>query len=140
MSITQFLHVSICVSDPGKSVPFYRDILGFKLAAEQHYTGPGPSTVMDLADCNFTVWLMTNDSYRLELIHFKNPPSPPLKTERKTNSLGLSHLTVGVDGPEKLIQELKAKAVKVLEHTKGNVADGFIIETYMANRGDPLPY
>ena len=60
MPITNFLHVSICISDPEKSVPFYRDVLGFKLEAEQHYSGPGPSTVMDVGDSEFTVWLMTS--------------------------------------------------------------------------------
>ncbi len=44
MPITQFLHVSIGISDPEKSVPFYRDILGFKLIAEIRYdkSGAGP--------------------------------------------------------------------------------------------------
>jgi catechol 2,3-dioxygenase-like lactoylglutathione lyase family enzyme len=154
MAITQFLHVSICVSDPAKSVPFYRDILGFKLVAEQHYTGEGPSTVMDVPGSDLTVYLMTHETgYRLELMHWKTPTSKPMVHKPKTNHLGLSHLTVGVDDPEKTIRELRAKGVKVLEHTRGSFVpgmptsqflfedpDGFLIETYTAPKGGPLPY
>lgn len=153
MAIHTFLHVSIGISDPERSVLFYRDILGFKVVAELHYDGPGPSTVMGFKESDFTVWLLTNGSYRLELIHFKNPLSTPLAARPMTNSLGLSHLTVGVDDPEGTIEELKAKGVKVLEHTRGNFVeggpgpmflfedpDGFLIEAYVAERGARLPY
>jgi catechol 2,3-dioxygenase-like lactoylglutathione lyase family enzyme len=153
MPITAFLHVSICISDPAKSVPFYRDILGFEVVAELHYDGPGPSQVMDLPQTDLTVWLLTNNAYRLELIHFKNPPSQPLAQRPRTNSLGLSHLTVGITDPDATIAELKAKGVKVLENTRGSFdgrypramflfedPDGFLIETYVQEPGAKLPY
>ena len=152
MLITNFLHISLCISDPEKSIPFYRDVLGFKLVAEQRYSDPGSSTVMDVGDSDFTVWLLTNDSYRLELIHFERPKSPPLKDRPRTNTLGLSHLTVGVTDPERTLQELKARGVVVREHTKGNFPeatsgfqflfedpDGFLIETYTVPEDGKLP-
>jgi catechol 2,3-dioxygenase-like lactoylglutathione lyase family enzyme len=46
MPITQFLHVSIGISDPDKSVPFYRDVLGFTEIARLRYDKPGPAHVM----------------------------------------------------------------------------------------------
>ena len=101
MPITQFVHVSIGVSDPEKSVPFYRDILGFKLIATLHYDKPGPAKVMGFKEANFTVWLMMRDGFRLELIHFIHPKSEPLRDRPRTNALGLSHLTVGIQDPGK---------------------------------------
>ena len=153
MAITQFLHVSICISDPAKSVPFYRDVLGFEVVDEQHYSGPGPSAVMDIDDADLTVWLMKHGSSRLELIHFTHPPNAPLPSRPQTNFLGLSHLTVGVDDAERTMAELKARGVKVLERTKGNFVeggpgfqflfedpDGFLIETYTAPPDGSYPY
>jgi methylmalonyl-CoA/ethylmalonyl-CoA epimerase len=153
MAITNFLHVSIGISDPAKSIPFYRDILGFKVIAERRYTGPGPSQVMGFEQSDFTVWLLTNGSYRLELIHFKNPPSPPITQKAMTNALGLSHLTVGIDNPDETIAQLKAMGVKVLDSTRGDFdgrhpgsmflfedPDGFLIETYYQEPGKRLPY
>jgi glyoxylase I family protein len=153
MAITQFLHVSIGISDPEKSVPFYRDVLGFKQIAKLRYDRSGPAKVMGFSEADFTVWLMMRDGYRLELIHFDHPASPPLPRRPQTNSLGLSHLTVGITDPEKTMAELKARGVRVLEHTIGNFEedapgfmflfedpDGFLIEAYMARPDGKFPY
>jgi catechol 2,3-dioxygenase-like lactoylglutathione lyase family enzyme len=153
MPIKHFLHVSIGISDPEKSVPFYRDILGFKLIAKLHYDKPGPAKVMGFDAADFTVWLMMRDGYRLELIHFEHPKSAPLPQRPRSNCLGLSHLTVGISDPEKTVAELKARGVKVWEHTIGNFEegapgfmflfedpDGFLIEAYMARLDGEYPY
>jgi catechol 2,3-dioxygenase-like lactoylglutathione lyase family enzyme len=153
MPITQFLHVSIGISNPEKSVPFYRDILGFKLIAKLRYDQPGPARVMGFKESDFTVWLMMRDGYRLELIHFDHPKSAPLRERPRTNSLGLSHFTVGIEDPEKTMAELKARGVKVLDQTVGNFEegapgfmflfedpDGFLIEAYVARPDGKFPY
>ena len=153
MSVQQFLHVSICISDPQKSVPFYRDVLGFEVVEIQRYKGPGPSTVMDVGDAELTVWLMQNDGYRLELIHFERPASAPPAEPPRTNSIGLSHLTVGVDDPDKTIRELEARGVKVRKHTRGTFVesapgyqflfedpDGLLIEAYTMWPDGEKPY
>lgn len=153
MAITQFLHVSICISDPARSVPFYRDVLGFEVADIQHYKGPGPSKVMDVGDADLTVWLLRSGETRLELIHFARPQSAAPVERPRTNSLGLSHLTVGVDDPDRTIAELKARGVPVREHTRGTFVegvpgyqflfedpDGFLIEAYTTWPEGRLPY
>ncbi len=153
MAITQFLHVSICISDPEKSVPFYRDILGFEVADVQHYSGSGPSTVLDVGDADLTVWLLRNGEYRLELIHFARPLSPRPAEAPRTNAIGLSHLTVGVDDPDKTIRELEARGVTVRKHTRGTFVeeapgfqflfedpDGLLIEAYTMWPDEKLPY
>ena len=153
MAIKEFLHLSICISDPEKSVPFYRDVLGFALVRSMDYSWPGPSGVMDVGDSEFTVWLMTNGGYRLELIHYARPKSPPLASTPRMNSLGLSHMTVGVDDARKTMQELKARGVKVLDHTLGSFMDderdsmflfedpdGLLIEAYTVRPDGSLPY
>jgi catechol 2,3-dioxygenase-like lactoylglutathione lyase family enzyme len=153
MAITQFLHVSICVSDPERSVPFYRDVLGFHVADVQHYSGPGPSTVMDVGDAELTVWLLRRGETHLELIHFAKPASPPPAQRPRTNSIGLSHLTVGVDDPDRTIAQLEARGVNVRRHTRGTFVegvpgyqflfedpDGLLIEAYTEFPDGKLPY
>jgi catechol 2,3-dioxygenase-like lactoylglutathione lyase family enzyme len=151
--VREFLHVSICISDPEKSVPFYRDVLGFEVADVQHYRGPGPSTVMDVGDSDLTVWLLRNRDYRLELIWFERPRSPRPAARPATNHIGLSHLTVGVQDAERAIRELKARGVRVREHTRGTFVegvpgfqflfedpDGLLIEAYQVFPDGKLPY
>ncbi len=152
MAIKQFLHVSICISDPAKSVPFYRDVLGFKLLREGRYKGAGPSKVFALGDTDLTVWLMGRDSQRLELIYFGKPKSPARKAKPRANDLGLSHLTVGVDDIDGTVRELKAKGVKVREQSVASFSgkgarnfvfedpDGNVIETYELRPDGKPPY
>jgi catechol 2,3-dioxygenase-like lactoylglutathione lyase family enzyme len=153
MAVTQFLHVSICVSDPERSVPFYRDVLGFQIADAQHYSGPGPSAVMDVGDAELTVWLLRRGEIRLELIHFLRPKSPVPAERPRTNQIGLSHLTVGVDDPDRTIAELEARGVQVRRHTRGTFVegvpgyqflfedpDGLLIEAYTTWPDEKLPY
>ena len=152
MPISNSLHVSICISDPEKSVPFYRDVLGFEVINEQRYDDAGASKVMDVGDSDFTVWLLTNDGYSLELIHYQHPKSPPLGEVPRANTLGLSHLTIGIVDAEKTLQELKARGIVVREHTLSNFPeadaqtqflfedpDGFLIETYTVPEDGNLP-
>jgi len=134
-------------------MPFYRDVLGFREIAKIRYDQPGPARVMGFSEAAFTVWLMMRDGCRLELIHFDQPKSPPLGQPPQTNALGLSHLTVGITDPEKTLAELKARGVRVREHTIGNFdenapgfmflfedPDGFLIEAYVARPDGRFPY
>ncbi|MBI3744901.1 MAG: VOC family protein [Chloroflexi bacterium] len=153
MAINRFLHISICISDPAKSIPFYEDVLGFKTEKVLDWSGPGPSGVMDVGDSEFTTWLMTQNGYRLELIHYKRPASPPHAITPRVNLLGFSHMTLGVDDAEKTMRELEAKGVKVRRHTHGAFypseektmflfedPDGLIIEAFTARPDGALPY
>lgn len=153
MAVKEFLHVSICISDSDKSLPFYTDILGFKLIRTMTYQDSGPDAVMDLGPSKFTVWLLTNGTYRLELIQYDHPKSPKVQSPPKMNHLGLSHLTVGVDDAVKSIKEFRSKGIKVLDRTLGSFApenpesmflfedpDGFLIEAYTVRPGGELPY
>ena len=151
--LSEIRQIAITVSDVGTALPFYRDVLGFKEIARLRYDQPGPAQVMGFKEADFTVWLMMRDGYRLELIHFDQPASPPLRERPQTNALGISHLTVGITDPEKTLAELKARGVKVWEHTIGNFVeaapgfmflfedpDGFLIEAYMARPDGKFPY
>src|SRR5581483_10110360 len=111
---------SICVSDPERSLAFYREILGFALVSSQDWEGPGPSTVMGTPDSQFTTWLLTRDGQRLELIHWRRPVSAPPPRPFPTNQVGLSHLTVFVDDTEAFAAEVRARGVTVREETWGS--------------------
>ena len=152
MAIKRFLHCSICVSNYEKSLAFYQDILGFEVVDEQDWAGENVGKVMDVGDTELKVALLRRDGQRLELVHYDKPKSPPRTSPPKTNHLGLSHMTVGVDSVEDTIRELKEKGVKVLERTIGSFVpeyaedimflfedpDGNLIECYAVP--PQLPY
>src|SRR5437016_5108473 len=120
MAIKFFLHPSICVSDPERSLPFYRDVLGFAIVGEHTWDKPGPGRVMAVPDSRFTTWLLTRDGQRLELIYWHEPKSPaPLRTP-ETNHIGLSHLTVFVEDVADFAREMRRRGVRVREETWGS--------------------
>ena len=67
-----------------------------------------------------TTALLRRDGQRLEMIYYRKPKSPPRTKPPKTNHLGLSHLTIGIDNVETTSLELKEKGVKVVEKTVGS--------------------
>ena len=119
----------------------------------KHYSGPGPSTVMDVGDAELTGWLLRRGEVRLELIHFLRPRSPVPAERPRTNQIGLSHLTVGVDDPDRTIAQLEARGVPVRKHTRATFVDGvpgyqflfedpdgLLIEAYTEWPDGKLPY
>lgn len=150
MAIRSFFHVALCVADMNRSLPFYRDVLGFQQCVELDFEGHEVSRVMGLDDCQFKGVFLRRDGMHLELISF-HKPRPPARPEPRANQLGLSHFTFTVDDLDRTLADLKARGVPVLEHTRGEPApgvpvclirdpDGNLIELYQHPEGVPSPY
>lgn len=120
MSIHFFFHPAICVSDPQRSLPFYRDILGFEVVGETHWEGPGPSTVMGIADAKFTCWQLRRDGQRLEMMYWHRPLSPAPDRPPQIHQVGLSHLTFFVDDAAVFAERMRSLGVVVREETWGS--------------------
>jgi catechol 2,3-dioxygenase-like lactoylglutathione lyase family enzyme len=103
--ISHLSHWSLCVADPSRSLPFYKELLGWQETGAIDWSGPGPSRVMDVGPARLTTWLLTTSGQRIEIIHFAQPGSPP-REEHDPSSLGLSHLTVVVDNPRQTVDHL----------------------------------
>jgi len=106
--IMHLSHWSLCVADPERSLPFYRDVLGWTELMRLDWEGSGPSRVMDVGPARLTMWLFGSDGQRIEIIHFYEPPSP-LRPDR--GAPGLSHLSVLVDDVPLSAAELRASGI-----------------------------
>jgi lactoylglutathione lyase len=115
--VSTFNHVGICVSDLDRARHFY-EALGFTVRNE----------MLDIPD-QFTSKLLRveppvglsavylqHDGFVLELLHYAGAGNPSPR-ERPLNELGLTHLSITVDGGD-----LTAACASVVEHG-GEVVD-----------------
>lgn len=93
--IRHLSHWSLCVSDPIRSLPFYRDVLGWQELAVMEWEGDGPSRVMDVGPSRLTTWLLASGDQRIEIIHFAYPP-PRRRAGAGTTAPGLAGVTLQV--------------------------------------------
>ncbi|MGO8861857.1 MAG: VOC family protein [Acidimicrobiales bacterium] len=89
-------HWSLCISDPGRSLPFYREVLGWEDLGAMKWEGEGPSRVMDVGPAEFTTWLLAAGDQRVEIIHFDRP-AVERRSGAGTEAPGLARLNVEVD-------------------------------------------
>ena len=94
----QIHHIAIICGDYEKSKRFYRDILGFKIAAE-NWRDSSRSWKCDLK----------NGSAQIELFHFESAPARPTRPEAR----GLRHLAFAVSNVDDIVAHLNASDVAV---------------------------
>lgn len=97
-SIIGIRHIGLVVSDMGKAIHFYRDLLGLKIISHRIEKGEVLNSVLKNEEVEVeTVKLGVNDSHTvLELLFFHKPPL----VESGRPSLfkkGLTHLALTVD-------------------------------------------
>jgi lactoylglutathione lyase len=122
MAVVQFLYVSLCVNELERSVQFYRDVLGFKLAGEYAHSAVASAGVRSRDEEDFRCAMLGRDGMRLELIEFiagsRGPASAPPDT------VGLAHLALAVDDLAATLQSLRDRGVTVLDATRTEHAAG----------------
>ena len=91
-------HVSINVSDLGRSIDFYCNELGFKV-----------SRTLDTPELNIVFVQLGASS--LELIARKDRPAAT-KTAPRTDGTGLAHVAVRVSNIDEVFSQLKEKGVE----------------------------
>jgi glyoxylase I family protein len=151
MAIVQFYHVSLCVADLSRSVAFYRDVLGLRLAGEFDFEGPEIGRALGVGDCRVKAAFLARDGMRLELIAFEQPSTPSPAGPAVNNRIGLAHLTFSVDDLGSTLQSLRDRGVTVLAETRAELGpgvqvcsvrdpDGLLIELYQQPAGVASPY
>jgi catechol 2,3-dioxygenase-like lactoylglutathione lyase family enzyme len=142
VGIRHLSHWSLCVADPNRSLPFYRDVLGWEEIAMLEWDGPGPSQVMDVGPAKLTTWLLGAGDQRIEIIHFSRP-SVCRRTGAGTTVPGLSHMTVVMDDLTSLNKELASIGVKGKE-TRGAAGQALVFDdpdgTPIRAVTEPLPW
>ena len=145
MPVSYACHVGICVSDPERSLHFYRDILGFQELTHLYVEGEPTATQLGVPDIKLHARILERDSLRIELLHYASGHEDG-DAPRPMNRLGLSHLALRCDDLKPLLARIEAAGGRRLtyienEAWKSAVAlvtdpDGTTIEL-VSMPGDP---
>jgi methylmalonyl-CoA epimerase len=127
-------HVGILVQNIGKSLQFWRDILGIDL----DYLESVPSFNVDLAFLNI-------DKTRIELMNPTTTQNNEYYELLQSNGPGFHHICLEVDNIDEMLEKLKFHNVKLKNETAIQLpgrklaflepegSDGVIIELYELN-------
>lgn len=148
MAMLRLTHVGICVSDPERSLRFYRDLLGFALLSELSIAGEPSTTLLMLDDVELRAIYLERDGTRIELLHYASPGHSGDGQPRAMNGLGLTHLSFRLDDFDATLGKLAAAGVRILSASRIDIPafeahavfitdpDGTLIELVQAP-GDP---
>jgi catechol 2,3-dioxygenase-like lactoylglutathione lyase family enzyme len=123
--ITGFNHSGFVVRDIGAMVAFYRDVLGLSVVREVESNAPpeGDHTGIPGAQRYLVFIGAPAGDHLLELVHYRQPPSPEGHLRR--NQLGAAHVAFNVRDIRQLHAELSAKGVRfVTPPVMRNGSDG----------------
>jgi catechol 2,3-dioxygenase-like lactoylglutathione lyase family enzyme len=111
-------HIGLCVSDARRSLVFYRDALGFRLARELEVKGEPSDTLLRLRDVRLQAIYLERDGFCIELLHYASPGHEGGGRPRAMNALGLTHLSLEVADLDALLPRLEAAGGSVLDETR----------------------
>jgi lactoylglutathione lyase len=118
MPIRRFSHFGICVSDPQRSLRFYRDMLGFRPVSRVHVDDAASAQLLGLDPLDLRATVLERDGARIELLHFAAPGHERGDVPRPMNRVGLTHMALRVDDLADLLVELEAAGVEILHETR----------------------
>ena len=146
--LERLTHIGLGVSDLGRSLRFYRDLLGFRPVHELEVEGEPADTLLRLNDVKLRAAYLERDGVTLELLHFVRPPAPPPR-RRPMHEHGLTHLSFRVADLDATLAAVRAAGERVLDETlirvpaSGAAAsfvtdpDGQLIELVQSRDGAP---
>ncbi len=109
--LKSFFHTGFVVKDLDKSVAFYTEVLGMRIAARVERKGEFANQLLGCADAHLKSELVDKgEGHQLELIQYINPPSGLGGIAR--NDLGAAHLAFFVEDIDKFYDETKARGLR----------------------------
>jgi len=119
MAVRFASHLGICVSDPERSLRFYRDLLGFREAGALAVADAHSARLLGLDPLDLRATFLERDGLRIELLHFAAPGHERGgEAPRPMNRTGLTHLALRVDDLAATLAALERAGVVVLEQTR----------------------
>ncbi len=114
--IHEMHHTGVIVRDMDKMLPFYTDILGFKVVDNYVNTGEQVSSLVAVPEATLHVVFMQvgEGSTLFELLEYKNPRAKELGTDWQNNDYGVRHVTFTVDDVLACYEEIKEKGVNIM--------------------------
>jgi glyoxylase I family protein len=117
-TVQHFSHLGLCVSDLARSKRFYCEGLGFSEALRLEFAGEPSATLLDLPGVDFAAVYLRREGLLLELLHYTVPTAMGDRAPRAMNALGLTHLSLRVEGVDAIAERLVALGGRALDHTR----------------------
>ena len=113
MEVEWMNHTGFVVSDMGRSLEFYRDLLGLEEERNQILEGEFTSELVGYPDARLHIIYLGSGDLRhsVELIQYLNPAGTPAAMPER-HQVGASHLGVIVDDLDAFYAELSSKGVR----------------------------
>lgn len=109
--LKSFFHTGFVVKDIEKSVQFYSEVLGMRVAGRTERQGEFVEQVLAFPGAHIKGGFVDmGEGHQLELIQYLSPASGDNNLNR--NDLGASHLAFFVDDMDKFYQETAQKGLK----------------------------
>ena len=110
--ITKMYHSSFTVSDIGRSLAFYQDLLGLEIVTQQEGTTGYLSTITGFSNCHLRVAFLKapGSDHLFELIEYVTPKGTP--TVPPTCNTGSAHIAFLVDDIFSFYERLKKHGVE----------------------------
>lgn len=112
-TITATNHTSFTVSDLGRSVAFYCDVLGFELLNRSERDPDFTERVVGVPGAHIDVAYVQAPGHRLELIQYLGPDDRGLVESRACDT-GFAHVAFDVDDIQAVVAAVKAAGVNPL--------------------------
>lgn len=118
MAVLRFGHLGICVTRLAASVPFYRDLLGFRALTQVEVRGADADKLLGLSGIDQTTVFLERDGVRLALFEFRSPKPVGSGRPRAMNELGMAAIMLRVDDLDATLAKMREASVEVLDATR----------------------
>lgn len=108
-------HINIVVSDLGRSVRFYTEVLGFRLVKEARLEGEWIDRIVGLKGVQGRVAYVVAPAGepRIELLCYDAPCGRDPAANRRANTVGLRHLALRVDDIAAAVAKLRGAGAEL---------------------------
>ena len=120
MAVIRFGHLGICVTSLAASVPFYRDLLGFRPLTQIEVRGADADKLFDLQGVDQTTVFLERDGVRLALFEFRSPPPARRERPRPLNEPGMAAIMLRVDNVDAMLARLREAGTPVIDRTRSD--------------------
>ena len=108
--LKSFYHTGFVVEDLERSVAFYADVLGMRIATRMERQGETINQILGFPNAHIKgAFLDKEGGHQLELLQYISPPSGVVRVNR--NDLGASHLAFFVEDLDRFYQETSQRGL-----------------------------
>ena len=111
--LKSFYHTGFVVADLEKSVTFYTEVLGMRIATRMEREGETINQILGFPNAHIKgAFLDKDEGHQLELIQYISPPGRRASFER--NDLGASHLAFFVEDLDRFYEETSQRGLRFI--------------------------